>query len=74
MNTKKEDPLQDTDVEFELDALVSKAMDTRSSSCRPDESINDDSNLLVCVEFDDETWKESFLASLTEQASTIKLG
>lgn len=41
-------------------------------SCSPDECVNGDSNLPVCIEFDDDTLDESFLASLSEPASTAE--
>ena len=63
LHLSAEDPFQDIDENLQLDQLISAAMVT-ADSCSPEEFINGDEGLAICVEVDDATWEADFMDNL----------
>ena len=62
------DPFEDLDSQINLEGLISRTMGT-TNKCSAEAYINGDHELPTCAEFDDETWDQTFLESLSEQTN-----
>ena len=63
------DPFEEIESEMDLSELISGVMGS-SEKCSSDVYINGDNELSTCAEFDDESWDQTFIESLTEQIQT----
>ena len=65
------DPFDDLDTERQLQDLITRTMPT-AEACTADEYINGDNIVPVCVEYDDDTWEDSFFAGIGESSQAIE--
>ena len=63
-----DDPFQDLDANQQLQDLIAKTLPTQDR-CSLEEYIGGDSSLSVCIEMDDNSWEDTFLATLSGQSS-----
>ena len=60
-------PFDEIDEDGNLQGLISRAIPT-ADTCAADEYITGDNTVLVCAEYDDDTWEDSFFARIGESS------
>ena len=65
------DPFDDLDTKRQLQDFITRTMPT-AEACTADEYINGDNIVPVCVEYDNDTWEDSFFAGLGESSQAIE--